>query len=199
MEEVDDNFSFFLDWLKANGFKIIVFDMDCTMSTSHCGPGLLREHLDDYISNTSSDFIHLLHRISKQNEIRCAVATGSDPVEYGMPGQSTETHILGPDLATAVISAHCPDALSLFEIMVGYDYRLHDVESDESCDFENREGKRHHMRLIKNHYKVEHHEMVLFDDAKSSLINEDGWVGVKVNKKYGFRFSDVKIATKSPL
>jgi hypothetical protein len=191
VEDTNSKCSLFLNWVKSNGFKVVVFDMDCTMSRSHCGPGLLRDKLDEYIGNASPDFIHALQILSKQSEIRCAVATGSDPAEYNLPGQSPDTHILGPDLATAVISAHCPDALHLFEIMVGYDYRLHDVESDETCAYENREGKRHHMRLIKDHYGVDHREMVLFDDATSSLINEDGWVGVKVNKKHGFRFSDL--------
>lgn len=184
-----DKGSEFIDYLRRKDFQVVVFDMDCTMSTKHCGPGLLRSDLQSYIDAASPDFVAALRALAKAKtagqRIRCAVATGSDPAEYELEGQSKETHILGPDLAAALISHHCPEALDLFDIMVGYDFKLHPAgEAGMST-----EGKRHHMRVIREHYGgVPFEKMVLFDDAKSSLVNEDGWIGVKVDGSVAFRF-----------
>ena len=115
----------------------------------------------------------------------------SDPAEYDLPGQCRETHILGPDLATALITHHCPDALDMFQVMVGYDSRLHLKDNDKDNEEVNNTGKRYHMRLIQQHYDVPFHKMVIFDDSRSSLRNEDGWVGVKVDPVAGFSFADL--------
>ena len=200
----DGSAAHFVDWIERHSFEVIVFDMDCTMSTSHCGSGLPREKLSEYISNASNDFVKALRAlclISTTKSIKCAVATGSDPLEYDLPGQSKETHILGPDLAAAVVKHHCQDALPLFEVMVGYDDRLHNDNNSNTASTEqttgsgnqaeNRSGKRHHMRLIQKHYGVPFQRMVLFDDYEGSLANEDGWVGVKVDGNRGFRFADL--------
>mmetsp|Transcript_21451 Transcript_21451/g.47585 ORF Transcript_21451/g.47585 Transcript_21451/m.47585 type:complete len:81 (+) Transcript_21451:467-709(+) len=68
--------------------------------------------------------------------------------------------------------------------MVGFDCRLHgDLSQDR--------GKRFHMRQIASHYSVPFSKMVLFDDAKQNLVNEDGWHGVLVrDPSKGFCFSD---------
>jgi hypothetical protein len=185
----------FLEWVDANEFDVIVWDMDCTMSAGHCGPGLPLDKHAEYIAQTSEDFITAVNGLAgmdpegkelhRERRVRCAVATGSDPYEYDLPGQSRDTHILGPDLATSVIRAKCPKALNLFDIMIGYDCRLHQNEGDASL---NNEGKRHHMRTIRKFFDVPFERMVLIDDSRSSLENEDGWVGVKVDGKAGFKF-----------
>ena len=71
--------------------------------------------------------------------------------------------------------------------MVGYDCREHPEDQNETVSVE---GKRHHMRLIQKHYNVPFEKMVLIDDSPSSLINEDGWIGVRVKGDFGFRFED---------
>lgn len=67
--------------------------------------------------------------------------------------------------------------------MVGFDCELHGGEARDK-------GKRHHMRLIREHYGVEFGQMVLFDDSAGCLDNEDGWVGIRVRDNGGFRFED---------
>jgi hypothetical protein len=69
--------------------------------------------------------------------------------------------------------------------MIGYDHRLHPEHDGRG---ENNDGKRRHMRLIREYYGVTFDKMVLIDDSKSSLENEDGWMGVKVDGKEGFKF-----------
>ena len=39
--------------------------------------------------------------------------------EYNLPGQSKETHILGPDLAREVIKRYCPSAENCFGLLIG--------------------------------------------------------------------------------
>ena len=67
--------------------------------------------------------------------------------------------------------------------MIGFDSRLHG-------DIPDQRGKRHHMRQIAKHYNVAFDRILLIDDSKSSLENEDGWKGVRVRGADGFRFED---------
>lgn len=184
----------FAHWVRTHGIEVVVFDMDCTMSTSHCGAGLKKEEFQQYIDNASVDFITAIGALSKMETIGCAVATGSDALEYDIPGQSRESHILGADLASALIENYCPAALHKFGLMVGYDHRLHATctpRGEGEGETLSMEGKRHHMRLIQQHYGVPFHKMVLFDDHPSSLPNEDGWIGIKVDPLVGFAFKNI--------
>eukprot|EP00039_Didymoeca_costata_P021236 m.343875 g.343875 ORF g.343875 m.343875 type:complete len:171 (-) comp23461_c0_seq1:165-677(-) len=157
--------------------------MDHTISSKHCGPGLLRSDLDNYIQGCSQDFVSYACALAKAG-FHQAVATGSDPKEYTLPGQSKESHILGPDLARAVMEAKCPDVIDCFQIMIGFDCRLHP-------DLELEKGKRRHMRLISEFYNVPQNKMILIDDSKSSLENESGYHGLLVqNRDVGFSKHD---------
>lgn len=174
----------FVAWVLASGIDVVVFDMDLTMGSGHCGEGLKLEELQSYVSGASPDFIEAVGALSGIPGIRLAVATNSDPAEYDLPGQSRQTHILGPDLAAALLRHWCPEALHKFEIMVGFDHNLH-------RDVPVLLGKSWHMRRIAEHYKVDFSRMVLIDDTASRLENSDGWRGVLVrDQQTGFRFED---------
>ena len=62
----------------------------------HCGEGIRKTEQEKYIRAASADFVALASALSLEPQFRLAVATGSDPAEYDLPGQSRETHILGP-------------------------------------------------------------------------------------------------------
>ena len=177
------NFTEFIQWINNNNFEVIVWDMDRTMSSKHCGDGLPKQLLQEYIDAASIDFVTILKEIVKTKlNIKFAVATGSDPLEYNLHADGT--HILGPDLAKELINFHCPVAIELFGIMVGYDCRLH-----ENKNLPHFQGKRHHMRLIQQHFNVDFDKILLIDDSLSLLVNEDGWKGIQVNGDLGFQFS----------
>mmetsp|Transcript_40078 Transcript_40078/g.98498 ORF Transcript_40078/g.98498 Transcript_40078/m.98498 type:complete len:238 (+) Transcript_40078:169-882(+) len=173
----------FVDWLDQRGFQVVVFDMDRTMSSGHCGQGLKREDLQGYLNSVSRDFVEASLALSSLGRHKLAVATGSDPLEYDIPGQGRDTHILGPDLATEVIRYWCVEALPQFEVILGYDCELHGGAAENK-------GKRFHMRVISQHYGVPMQNMVLFDDSQGCLENEEGWTGIKVKDSIGFRFED---------
>eukprot|EP00931_Biecheleriopsis_adriatica_P005650 TRINITY_DN107144_c0_g1_i1.p1 TRINITY_DN107144_c0_g1~~TRINITY_DN107144_c0_g1_i1.p1 ORF type:complete len:302 (+),score=40.93 TRINITY_DN107144_c0_g1_i1:53-958(+) len=182
----------FVAWVLANGFEVVVFDMDLTMGSGHCGYGIKLEDLDKYISGASPDFVEAVQVLSKIPGVQLAVATNSDPAEYDLPGQSRKTHILGPDLAKALISHWCPDAVDSFSIMVGFD---HDCHKDVPL----LPGKSWHMRRIAEHCKVPFSRMVLIDDSASRLANNDGWRGVLVRDHCtGFHFEDCLVDDSLP-
>merc|ERR1711924_198099 len=143
------------------------------MGSGHCGEGQPLEKMKEYIEGASPDFVEAIKVLSKIPGVRLAVATNSDPVEYDLPGQSRQTHILGPDLARALINHWSPDTLPCFEIMVGFDPKLHK-------DVPPALGKSVHMRRIAEHYHVPFECMLLIDDTPHNLENNDGWQGVLV-------------------
>ncbi|OLP84041.1 hypothetical protein AK812_SmicGene35121 [Symbiodinium microadriaticum] len=103
------------------------FLRDLVNSQAGCGADRAdggEEAAAEYIAGASPDFVEALQLLAAEPDIRLAVATNSDPVEYDLPGQSRETHILGPDLAAALIGHWCPQALPKFEAMVGFDPSL---------------------------------------------------------------------------
>ena len=56
------------------------------------------------VAATSPDFVALTSHITVYTpSIRLAVATGSDTLEYTLPGQSRDTHLCGEDLASELI------------------------------------------------------------------------------------------------
>lgn len=172
----------FIAKLRERGIKVVVWDMDQTMGGGHCGEGILKEQAAEYIAQASPDFVEAVRALHLL-DFKLAVATNSDPLEYDLPGQSRETHILGPDLAFALIEYWCKEALSRFEIMVGIDQNLHDEPKQL--------GKSRHMQIIAEHYQVRFEQMLLIDDSASNLGSLDGWQGLLVREpKVGFRFQD---------
>ena len=131
--------------LKEKGIKVVVWDMDHTMSAMHCGTGIRRDtELTGYLDAVSKDFVTLSNELAKAGYHQ-AVATSSDPLwlqfPYNSEGYSLDTHICGPELATSLITTHCtPQCLSSFKTMVGWDINLHGEIEGEN------DGKRYHLR-----------------------------------------------------
>lgn len=174
----------FIAWLLALDIEVVVWDMDLTMGSGHCGEGILRgEAVEQYVAGASLDFVEALRVLAQLPGLKLAVATASDPAEYGLPGQSQDTHLLGPDLASELIGRWCPESLPRFEIMVGHDPRLHPEEPKLT-------GKSWAMRRIASHYGVDPSRMVLIDDSAHQLETSDGWHGLLVRGRQGFSFDD---------
>lgn len=170
-------------WLEKRKVKVVVFEVDGVMSCGSSPRGVPTHYLDEYLEDASTDFIEAVGVLTKKG-FHLAVATKADPSDYKKLGVSTETHLIGADLAKVLLSRRCPGVLSRFGIMVGFDPKSHGNKSEEL-------GKRHHLRQIAEHYRVRSNEMVLFDCCQQDLENEDGWIGVLVrDKKLGFQYED---------
>jgi predicted alpha/beta hydrolase family esterase len=163
------------------------------MSAGHCGTGLARERLHDYVSAASADFVALaahLHERREQLGIAQAVATNSDVLDLATDNNSAETHVCGAELARALLAKHLPDAAArdAFAPIVAYDWRLHGSKADEA-------GKRYHMRLIAAAHGVQPGETLLVDDSLGNLVNEEGWRGCLVrDPSKAFQLSDLLAA-----
>ena len=48
-----------IEWLRVRNIRVVVWDMDQTMSGGHCGSGQPRAQLDQYLDQVSLDFIAL--------------------------------------------------------------------------------------------------------------------------------------------
>jgi len=100
----------------------------------------------------------------------------------------------GPDLATAVITAHCPETLPAFGIMIGYDASIH--EGKDAAP-----GKGHHLGRIRAHFgDVSPAAVALIDDSVGVLAHAaaTGHFTVPVrNPDMGFRLDDAIVALAS--
>jgi len=173
-----------LSWLMARHIEVVVWDMDHTMGSGHCGTGILHgAAVDAYVAGASRDFVEALGVLSSLPGLKLAVSTASDPLEYDLPGHSRDTHMLGPDLARELIGRCCPEALPRFDLMVGYDPDLHPEDPKLP-------GKSVAMRRIAAHFGADPSQMVLIDDSPNALQTTDGWYGLLVRGRAGFSFLD---------
>ena len=97
--------------------QVVVFDMDqCLVARHSMGRLRIGSDLVDYLSRITPDFVVLAKALHKRG-IRLAIATHSDSVEYDAPFRSRATHIIGDDLAKAVLSHSLPELADSFHIV----------------------------------------------------------------------------------
>jgi hypothetical protein len=173
--------------LKKNGIKIVAFDMDFTAVAEHSRGRLTRSNLDSYLSRTTSAFLELVPTLH-DNEFGLAIATHSDEAEFGGPIQP-ETHILGEELATALVERHFDSTISSSFLIVAYNPRVHPED-----DMEENKIKRFHIRKLRQHFRVEANEIIFFDDTFAVVTDCSKNLGVRavhVNPDNGFCVEDM--------
>jgi len=173
--------------LKREKIQVVAFDMDLTAVSSHSRGCLLRTELDNYLSQVTPDFLTLVPELHKFG-FHLAIATHSDEAEFGGEVQP-ETHILGTELATALVSKFEPETASSIFI-VAYNPRHH---PDDAAD-ENKLIKRYHMNLLKEKFQVEGKNIIFFDDTEHVVDDCRKTCGVHafvVDPNHGFRLIDL--------
>jgi len=135
------------------------------------------------------ELVPALHRWG----FRLAIATHSDEAEFGGP-VGPETHILGSELANALLG-ECfdPEVASDF-FVVAYNPRVRLKDGKDEKDKEHNLLKRNHMRRIQQHFGVRADEILFFDDTPSVVKDCTETCGVRtveVNPRIGFQLSDV--------
>ena len=97
--------------------RVVVFDMDqCLVARHSMGRLRIGSDLVDYLSRITPDFI-LFAKALHEKGIRLAIATHSDSIEYNEPFRSRATHIIGDDLAMAVLKHSLPELVDAFHIV----------------------------------------------------------------------------------
>lgn len=176
-----------VDLLKEKNIRVCVFDMDLTAVAAHSRGRLQRAKLNDYLNQATPDFLALVPLLCQQHEIGVAIATHSDEAEYSAT-VTPETHILGKDLAQALVRHHFTPQIADQFLIVAYNPRARKVTDEKDLI------KRYHMRQIQQQYKVPPEQIIFFDDLSKTVKDCNEYCKVRaiqVDEKVGFQFSDL--------
>ena len=101
---IDDpsRFSEAIALLHRNGVRAVAFDMDQTAVAQHSRGRLRRTSLDAYLGRAVPDFVRLVPLLQEAG-IGVGIATHSDEAEYDGRWVRPETHVLGSELARALL------------------------------------------------------------------------------------------------
>lgn len=176
--------------LRERDIKVVIFDMDLTIVNQHSRGSLRRgDPLEAFLSRICPDFVKLAPALHKEG-FHLAVATHSDEAEYGRR-ITPATHILGDELVNTVLQRHLPPEVAESFYIVAFNPF---ARSNFFVTYYGDWAKRHHMKLIQNHYLVQPQEMVLFDDTRpivTDCIRKCGVQAVQVSPLVGFRMTDI--------
>lgn len=174
--------------LQESGIRVVIFDMDLTIVNQHSRGQLQRgAPLEAFLAKVTPDFKRLVPELYKQG-FSLAIATHSDEkeVEYNKY-ISKETHILGEELATTVLQRYFSPEIAESFYIVAYNPYAH--LSYWQTLFGGAWAKRHHMKLIQDHYQAKPEEMVMIDDMKPIVrdcIKNCGVQAIHVSPLTGF-------------
>jgi len=211
--------------LRKHAVKAVVFDMDLTAVRMHSRGRLLRrprerrrrrscdgdddggdagdagspanEALDAYCRAASEDFVRLVPVLYERGFF-LSIATHSDEAEFEFDDSiGPETHILGSELATALLRYHFPDEITSSFFVVAYNpsARAKKLTGNEEEENERSLYKRHHMRRIRNRFQIDDPKEILFFDDTPQVVADCRQVcgvrAVLVDAQRGFRMSDL--------
>lgn len=170
------------------GIKVVAFDMDQTAVGAHSHGRLARgDPLSEYLGKIKPDFVALIPALLDKG-IGVALATHSDLAEASST-ITRSTHVLGDDLALAVLQHVFPEEIvSRFKI-VAYNPRVHVEGTDEAFLH-----KRYHMRELCEHFATHPREILFFDDVDSIVTDASYTCGVcafKVDPAEAFEVTDI--------
>jgi hypothetical protein len=176
-----------IDLLKSHDIKLIAFDMDQTAVAMHSRGKLRREELDDYVAKTTPAFKELVPALHAHG-FYLAIATHSDEAEFREEIQP-ETHILGKELATALVNQLFSEEIASSFFVVAYNPRWH-AEGQEEVN----KIKRYHMKELQRHFEVKANDILFLDDTPSVVedcIQTCGVRTIQIDPERAFQLSDL--------
>jgi hypothetical protein len=183
--------------LQEHSIRLVVFDMDQTAVSAHSRGRLERTELATFLDHATPDFLSLVPLLHK-HEIGIAIATHSDVAEYGKKDELVQpaTHILGEELARALVDRHFLSDIANAFFIVAYNPRWRGLEGE----LEHNRIKRHHMRMLQTHFEQVQvgagtpADTLFFDDTPHVVDDCRDTCGVRavlVDPKVGFQLSDL--------
>jgi hypothetical protein len=173
--------------LQTKNIQVCVFDMDYTAVVDHSWGRLRRDCMDVYLDRATPDFLALVPLLHEAG-IGLAIATHSDAAEYSET-VTPETHILGTALAQALVDRHFSTEIAEAFYIIAYNPRVRRVTDERDLI------KRHHMRMIFEHFSVQKPEgIVFFDDIEKTVRDCVDYCKVRaiqVDETVGFQFRDL--------
>jgi hypothetical protein len=182
-----------MELLREHSIRLVVFDMDQTAVAAHSRGRLERAELASFLNHATADFVSLIPRLFAAG-YSMAIATHSDAAEYGSKKEvQPETHILGEELARALVDRHFPADMARAFFIVAYNPRHRGPEGELQVN----RIKRHHMRMLMNHFQVQAAADILFFDDTPHVVDDCretcGVRAVQVDAQVGFQLSDLLI------
>lgn len=173
--------------LKSSGIKVVAFDMDQTAVSIHSRGKLQRDQLDGFLGHATEDFRTLVPLLHAEG-LGLSIATHSDEAEFG-PVVKPETHILGSELAGALVKRWFPPKIASSFFVVAYNPRVR-----PDGHLEENKIKRYHIRKLVDHFQAKPEEIVFLDDTKTVVDDLNQHCGVKailVDAEKGFQIGDL--------
>lgn len=190
--EKDADIQTCIQLLHEHSIRVIAFDMDQTAVAVHSRGRLQRtDLLHSFLAKVTRDFERLVPHLHAEG-LHLAIATHSDEAEFKTGRQAMEidpaTHILGRELAAALLR-HCfSDDVATSFFIVAHNPRAHDQMKDPlNCI------KRYHMREIQKYFSVKPREILFFDDTEevvTDCVDHCGVRAILVDKEKGFEVAD---------
>lgn len=178
-----------LDLLHQHHIKVVAFDMDQTAVAQHSHGRLKRgQPLEQYLDRTTPCFKALVPQLHSHG-IGLCIATLSDEAEFGGLVQPT-THILGSELARAVVERNFDPSVAAAFLIVAYNPKARGRDGQ----MEHNRIKRCHMRTIQQHFQVDPESIVFLDDTPQVVDDCRNHCGVRailVDGRTGFQLSDL--------
>jgi hypothetical protein len=188
-----------MELLQEHSIRLVVFDMDQTAVGAHSRGRLERTELSKFLDHATPGFLSLVPRLHEKG-IGMAIATHSDAAEFGQEDEQVQpaTHILGEELARALVDRHFSSDISQAFFIVAYNPRHRGLEGE----LEHNRIKRYHMRMLHNYFEQvqggagapEPAETLFFDDLPHVVDDCRETCGVRavlVDPKVGFQLSDL--------
>jgi hypothetical protein len=120
--------------------------------------------------------------------IGLAIATHSDDAEYAGGHVKPETHILGTELARALVEYHFTMDVAKAFFIIAYNPRVRSVTDHHDLI------KRHHMRKIREWFAVPSQQIIFFDDIEATVRDCVDYCNVRafqVDATIGFQCKDI--------
>lgn len=180
--------------LQSKGVRAVAWDMDRTLVHAHSHGRMTKVGLAEFARCISPDFLGLAAALHAQG-IHQAVATHSDRAEHtdAMP---PETHLLGEDLASAVLRASPLEKKVVDSfLLIGYNPGVRAAQGDAEAARPANQAKKRHVRQIAAHFQVAIEAILLLDDLHDNCTNTEGCLVVRVDAAHGFRLFDIEQAS----
>jgi hypothetical protein len=177
--------------LRRHDVRVVAFDMDQTAVARHSRGCLSRDEkpMREFLDRATPDFVDILPALHGSG-IGICIATHSDEAEYGGWIQP-ETHILGAELASALLARHFESDVAGGCLVVAYNPRARGREGS----LEENRIKRYHVRRIQNHFGVTSPRQILLLDDLEDIVDDCrafcGIHAVQVDGRIGFRLQDL--------
>jgi hypothetical protein len=146
--------------------------------------------LEDFCGLATPAFLAMVPALHAAG-VGLAIATHSDELELTIQRHRMDpaTHIIGSELANAVLTTHFHDDVVRAFHIVAYNPKVRSTKHDEA-----NKVKRHHMKYLQQSFGVEAHEILFFDDVPhivEDCANVCGVHAVLVNAQVGFQYHDL--------